>query len=228
MPGGSRALLDRPNLRYLRLEAKRRLAAGEFATLHDAQAAIAREHGQPSWAALKQLVQTGPARTGLRGLPTGSRLRDPRTGQPVPQRTRGDVPAGVPALADQAFAELGLPALLLAGASPQNPEPWLLAGGWADLDRGEPLDPRHRFPAPGLRARSPVTTSRLKAGSSRLGWLISPRGDMAAHAGGGLDGTATLAIRIRDNRTHLVLTSRLIPVNSIDAAPRGAWTNPEE
>jgi len=45
MPGGSRALPDRPNLRYLRLEAKRRLAAGEFATLHDAQTAIAREHG---------------------------------------------------------------------------------------------------------------------------------------------------------------------------------------
>ena len=51
---------------------------------------------------------------------------------------------------------------------------------------------------------------------------------MAAHAGGGLDGTAILAIRIRDNRTHLVLTSRLIPVNSIDTALRGAWTNPEE
>jgi hypothetical protein len=60
MPGGSRALPDRPNLRYLRLEAKRRLAAGEFATLHDAQTAIAREHGQPSWAALKRLVQADP------------------------------------------------------------------------------------------------------------------------------------------------------------------------
>jgi hypothetical protein len=59
MPGGSRALPDRPNLRYLRLEAKRRLAAGEFAALHDAQTVIAREHGQPSWAALKQLVQAG-------------------------------------------------------------------------------------------------------------------------------------------------------------------------
>jgi hypothetical protein len=51
---------------------------------------------------------------------------------------------------------------------------------------------------------------------------------MAVHAGGGFEGTASVAIRIRDNRTHLVLTSRLIPVNSIDAALRGAWTNPEE
>jgi CubicO group peptidase (beta-lactamase class C family) len=50
----SRALPGRPSLRYLKLEAKRRLAAGEFATLHDAQAAIARELGLPNWAALKQ------------------------------------------------------------------------------------------------------------------------------------------------------------------------------
>ena len=35
-----------------------------------------------------------------------------------------------------------------------------------------------------------------------------------------------LAIRIRDNRTHLVLTSRLIPVNSIEARLLQAWTNP--
>jgi hypothetical protein len=49
-----RALPARPSLRHLKLEAKRRLAAGEFATLNDAQAAIAREHGLPSWARLKQ------------------------------------------------------------------------------------------------------------------------------------------------------------------------------
>jgi len=54
MSGGSRSLPDRPSLRYLKLAAKRRLAAGEFATLHDAQTAVAREHGLPSWAALKQ------------------------------------------------------------------------------------------------------------------------------------------------------------------------------
>ena len=42
----------------------------------------------------------------------------------------------------------------------------------------------------------------------------------------GLEGTASLAIRSRDHRTHVVLTSRLIPVNSIDAALLRAWTNP--
>ena len=54
MSGRSRSLPARPSLRFLRLEAKRRLAAGEFATLHEAQTAIAWEHGLPSWAALKQ------------------------------------------------------------------------------------------------------------------------------------------------------------------------------
>jgi CubicO group peptidase (beta-lactamase class C family) len=53
----SRALPDRPSLRYLKLEAKRRLAAGEFATLDQAQLAIAREHGLSSWTALKQHVE---------------------------------------------------------------------------------------------------------------------------------------------------------------------------
>ena len=43
------------------LEAKRRLAAGEFPALHDAQLAIAWEHGQPSWTALKQRISDQPA-----------------------------------------------------------------------------------------------------------------------------------------------------------------------
>jgi len=53
----SRALPDRPSLRYLKLEAKRRLSAGEFATLDQAQLAIAREHGMSSWGALKQHIE---------------------------------------------------------------------------------------------------------------------------------------------------------------------------
>ncbi len=60
MPGGPRPLPNRPSLRYLKLEAKRRLAAGEFPTLHTAQAAIASEYGQPSWAALKQHISGQP------------------------------------------------------------------------------------------------------------------------------------------------------------------------
>lgn len=56
MPGAERILPDRPSLRHLKLEAKRRLAVGEFPTVHEAQLALAREYGQPSWARLKQLV----------------------------------------------------------------------------------------------------------------------------------------------------------------------------
>lgn len=52
-----RRLPDRPSLRYLKIEAKRRLSTGEFATLHEAQLAIAREHGLPSWTALKERIE---------------------------------------------------------------------------------------------------------------------------------------------------------------------------
>jgi CubicO group peptidase (beta-lactamase class C family) len=55
-PAAPRPLPGQPNVRYLKLEAKRRLAAGEFATLHDAQLAVAREHGARSWSALRQLI----------------------------------------------------------------------------------------------------------------------------------------------------------------------------
>ena len=196
MSGGSRSLPVRPNLRHLKLEAKRRLAAGEFSSLHDAQVAIAWEHGLPSWAALKQAcalrpepeshaldqlrwvvsrfggaddpgwtapghdelsqhfteaflaaipppqliavigritndlrddaltvlrqtplqayvelkglqvlaaVEAEPPHrlTGLRGLPAGSRVHDPRVAEP-PVRTQGEVPAGIAEIAEQA------------------------------------------------------------------------------------------------------------------------------
>ena len=45
MSESSRSLPDQPSLRFLKLEARRRLAAGEFRALHEAQLAIAREHG---------------------------------------------------------------------------------------------------------------------------------------------------------------------------------------
>jgi hypothetical protein len=32
--------------------------------------------------------------------------------------------------------------------------------------------------------------------------------------------------RIRDQRTHVVLTTRMIPVNSIETRLLRAWTNP--
>jgi CubicO group peptidase (beta-lactamase class C family) len=68
----SRQLPSTPNLRFLKVEAKRRLAAGEFTTLHDAQLAIAREHGFSSWTALKVAVdgEQSPALRHVRWLVT--------------------------------------------------------------------------------------------------------------------------------------------------------------
>jgi hypothetical protein len=60
----SRHLPDQLNLRHSKLEAKRRLAAGEFTTLHDAQLAVAREHGMSSWAALKEHITAAEAAQG--------------------------------------------------------------------------------------------------------------------------------------------------------------------
>jgi CubicO group peptidase (beta-lactamase class C family) len=59
-----RDLPGRPSLRYLKIQAKRRLAAGEFSTLHDAQLAVAREHGMSSWAALKEHIVAAEAEHG--------------------------------------------------------------------------------------------------------------------------------------------------------------------
>ena len=230
----------RPSLRYLKLEAKRRLAAGEFPALHDAQLAIAWEYGQPSWTALKQhiielptaecqvLPQLGwvitrfrgadqpgwtapgpdemrqhfapevlaalpgpeliaaiasaapalreeltivaqtpltaqvrlgglevfasaaadpPHRlTGLLAVPLGRHITDPRVAAPGLARMAGDVPAGLGEIAEEGFAELGLPGLALAGGGPGTAA-WVVTKGWADLDRGEELRPWHRWPA---------------------------------------------------------------------------------
>jgi CubicO group peptidase (beta-lactamase class C family) len=165
-----RSLPVRPSLRHLKLEAKRRLAAGEFVTLHDAQAAIAREHGLPSWARLKQACAQngaagdGPALGHLRWIverfsgadgpgwtPPGERITDPRLKAARPSRTLGQPPDGISQIAARACAGLGLPALLVAGGDPGR-APWTVATGHADLDRDEPLPPGHRFPVPGVTA----------------------------------------------------------------------------
>ncbi len=56
MTGAARELPSSPSLRHLKLEAKRRLSAGEFSALYEAQLVIAREHGHPSWTALKKVI----------------------------------------------------------------------------------------------------------------------------------------------------------------------------
>jgi CubicO group peptidase (beta-lactamase class C family) len=244
MPDASRSLPTRPSLRYLQLEAKRRQSAGEFPALHDAQAAIAREYGQPSWAALRQLISDPPSDghalaqlewviarfrdadspgwappgegelrehfddrfltalpagrlvpmfagaapdlredltvvgqmplqahvrvgtlevyasaaadpphrlTALQAGPAPRPAADARLASPPPARTDGAVPAGLAGVASDGFAQLGVAALALAGGAPGGPG-WVIAEGWADLDRTEPLGTGHRFPASGATA----------------------------------------------------------------------------
>ncbi len=113
-----RALPSRPSLRYLKLEAKRRLRTGEFLALHEAQLAIAREHGLPSWPALKQLIARTPgteshALTQLRWVisrfraadgpewaaPSDRELRDHFTGPFLSQIPPGELIAAIAGLA---------------------------------------------------------------------------------------------------------------------------------
>ena len=52
-----RSLPAHPNLRYFKQEAKQRVRSGEFATLHQAQRALAAEHGLPSWPAFLHAIE---------------------------------------------------------------------------------------------------------------------------------------------------------------------------
>jgi len=269
MPAGQRPLPTHPSLRYLKLEAKRRLAAGEFPALHDAQGAISREYGQPSWSALKQFISGQPevesqalphlewviarfagagepawtapgeqelrqhfsdevfkvlsadelvaeivskapdlhgdlvvvdqaplgvrARiadteliaaaeespphrlTGIQPIPLGSGITDARVAAPPPARILGDVPAGAPGIADGAFAELGPAALVIAGGDPGSPA-WVVAQGWADLERPEILGTGHLFPAEGLAALVTVIAVLCLVADGRLA-LDTPAND---------------------------------------------------
>jgi CubicO group peptidase (beta-lactamase class C family) len=74
-------------------------------------------------------------------------------------------------------------------------------------------------------ALSPQTEPGPGGVRTGLGWIITPRGDVATHAGANLDATAAVTTRIRDQRTHVVLTSRLIPINTIEARLLQTWTN---
>jgi CubicO group peptidase (beta-lactamase class C family) len=269
MPAGQRPLPTHPSLRYLKLAAKRRLAAGEFPSLHEAQQAIASEYGQPSWAALKDFISGQPplrsqalphlewviarfrdadeatwappdeqelrqhfseqvlavlpagelvaqiasgspdlhaelivvhqeplvvrARiagaeviavaeeppphrlAGLQVIPLGGRITDARAAVP-PTSVLGDVPAGVAAIADDAYTELGPAALVIAGGDPDRPA-WAVGKGWANLERSEPLDTGHLLPASGLAALVTVIAVLRLVAEGRVG-LDRPANDL--------------------------------------------------
>ena len=68
--------------------------------------------------------------------------------------------------------------------------------------------------------------TRLGGAGVGLGWLISAGGATAVHRGMGSDATASLLNRVRDNRTHVVLTNRQITLDTIEDRLRRSWTDP--
>ena len=66
---------------------------------------------------------------------------------------------------------------------------------------------------------------RQGSGGVGFGWLLGARGDIAEHAGLGLDSAASLLIRVRDHRTQVVLTSRSMPLASLGDRLKRCWTD---
>ena len=158
-----RTLPARPSLRHLKLEAKRRLAAGEFVTLHDAQSAIAREHGLSGWARLKQACTSGsPALAHL--LWVAERFSG--AGRP------GWTAPGEDELRlhfDDRFLAAITPATLAEQASQTGLRGFPLGDRVTDP---RVKDPRHRGPSATLRTGSP----RRRPGPRRAGPARPPPG----------------------------------------------------
>ena len=64
MPDQSRALPGQPSLRYLNVEANGACPPGNSRRCMMPKLAIAREHGLPSWAALKEYIVSGTRQGG--------------------------------------------------------------------------------------------------------------------------------------------------------------------
>ncbi len=126
--------------------------------------------------------------TGLQGFPLAERITDPRLTAPPPVHIYGTFPdqtvgrateapeadqaeteiAELLAIADDAFSQLGLAALVLAGGEPGRPG-WVVTKGYADLDRAEVLDAGRRFAAPGVTALVTATAVLRLIAEGRFG-----------------------------------------------------------
>ena len=228
MPGGSRSLPVRPSLRFLKLEAKRRLAAGELATLHDAQAAVAREHGLPSWAALKQVcaLKSEPASHALDQLhwvisrfsgadaPGWTAPREDELGEHFDDRFLAVLPA--PTLVEQASemaADLRAKLVVIS----QSPlEAQVQLAGLRYVGAADATPPHRLIGLRGSPVGDRITNPRVKAPPPpRI--LGEPPGEIAALASGACTELGLPA---------LVLAGRTITVESVDNRLQRSWTNP--
>ncbi len=194
MSDQTRELPEQPNLRFLKLEAKRRLAAGEFATLHEAQLAIAREHGLSSWTVLKETVtddQTEPNLALAQVRRLISRFRDAGSATWV-RPTAED--------AREYFTEE-----FLAAVPPDTIIDMLIKAAAAFREGSLlPAD----LAAEALRPQAPHGNSGLRFG---LGWPLQPSANLAGLVGGAPGAVASLLIVPGSGHASVVTASRLIP-----------------
>jgi len=144
-------------------------------------------------------------------------------------RTEGRIPRVATEVAEQVFAEFGLPGLVLASDGPRGTA-WALARGWAALeDPSEPLTTRHRFPVGSVTTLVTATAVLRLVADGRIG-LDDPANrhlhtvrltdpdvtvrELLSHTGGVDTPSAWLADRVPD---PLDLFGRVIPCGG----PRG-------
>jgi ankyrin repeat protein len=179
---------ERPDLRHLRDEAKRRRKAGEFPSLALAHLAVAREHGFRSWPRLKYHVEavtldSGERAAALIASATSADLRRARALlDPDPGLARHDLAcACVTGEADEVSRRLA--ARPAAVSEPTGPNGWepILYACFSRLLRGDPDR------APGIRD---VVRRLLDAGAdpnaafiNKDGWLQVPLYGAAGIAG---------------------------------------------
>ncbi|HMH91831.1 MAG TPA: hypothetical protein VK586_12200 [Streptosporangiaceae bacterium] len=85
----------------------------------------------------------------------------------------------------------------------------------------------HRIARPlNLQSFLPLTPqAAAEPGQPRagLGWIISPRGDMALHGGAQAGASAAILVRIRDRQARGIVTSTLTSLELIHERVLRAW-----
>jgi ankyrin repeat protein len=187
-----RSLPSRPNLRYLRDEAKRRRKAGEFPSIAVAQLALAREYGFRSWSRLKFHIEavTASAAERAKALIASATSDDLRRAQVLlaadPALARHDLAcACVAGEADEVSRRLA--ARPTAVSEPAGPYEWqpILYACFSRLLRGDAER------APGIRE---VVRRLLAAGADPNAWFVHDGNwlQVALYGAAGIAGDAEL------------------------------------